>query len=50
MVVAVTAVIAAADLAWRLWRGSTRRLAMIAAPVALAWLAGVWVVASAVAP
>ncbi len=46
MVVAVTLLIAAADVAWRRFRMSSRTLAMIMVPAALLWLAGAWLLAT----
>lgn len=42
MMVALTVLVVAADLAWRLARMSTSRLAAILVPAGLAWLGGVW--------
>lgn len=42
MKVALTAMVVAADLTWRLARMSTTRLAALLLPAGLAWLGGVW--------
>lgn len=42
LVVALTLFVVVADLAWRLARMSTSRLAAILVPAGLAWLGGVW--------
>jgi hypothetical protein len=42
MMVALTLLVVAADLTWRLTRMPTSRLAAILLPAGLAWLGGVW--------
>jgi hypothetical protein len=46
MVVAVTLLLVAADVAWRRFRLSSRTLAMILVPAAVLWLAGAWLLAA----
>jgi hypothetical protein len=42
MMVALTLLVVAADLTWRLTRMPTSRLTAILLPAGLAWLGGVW--------